>query len=62
MTNKEKEAYRQALLDVLAGLPGDDNEIIAHNEGKDAEWRAIGHNAALQTVREQIEGLLGKIK
>jgi hypothetical protein len=56
------EAYRQALNDLLTGLPGDDNEIIAHNEGKDAEWRAIGHNTTLKTVRAQIDDLLGKIE
>jgi hypothetical protein len=48
------EARRQALEDVLAGLPGSFNTT--------AEGYNIGYNTALQTVRAQIEELLGKIE
>ena len=57
------EAYRQALEDVLAGLPGDDRPRVPENDTEEA-WMSeyIGHNTALQTVRDQIEGLLSKIE
>jgi hypothetical protein len=54
-TQTATKAYRQALEDVLAGLP-DDKEHLNY----DSDER--GHNTALQTVRAQIEGLLGKIE
>ena len=53
------EAYRQALEDVLAGLPEDFDH--AGEQGNAPQWRN-GHNTALQTVRAQIEELLGKIE
>jgi hypothetical protein len=53
------EAYRQALLDLREGLPGDKKIEI---ELPDTLHRNIGHNTVLQTVRTQIEGLLGKIE
>jgi len=59
------EAYRQALEDVLAGLP-EEKKLEAYL-GEDPERKLncgfkIGHNTALQTIRAQIEGLLGKIE
>jgi hypothetical protein len=53
------EAYRQALEDVLAGLPGDDTIAYGYEKGR---VKQKAHNTALQTVRAQIEGLLGNIK
>jgi len=60
-------AYRQALQDVLAGLPEEklyqtirayDEYVNGFTEGEtNSEY-----NTALQTVRAQIEGLLGKIE
>jgi soluble cytochrome b562 len=54
------EAYRQALEDVLAGLPGEKEKVYTD----DFEMRNYknGHNALLQTIRAQIEELLGKIE
>jgi hypothetical protein len=51
------EAYRQALLDVLAGLPEPSNPRGPWESGS-----SDGHNTALQTVRAQIEGLLNNTK
>jgi hypothetical protein len=53
------EAYRQALEDVLAGLPEEDTVAYGYESGR-AKKKA--HNTALQTVRAQIEGLLGNTK
>jgi hypothetical protein len=50
------EAYRQALEDVLAGLPEPSNPRGPWESGS-----SDGYNTALQTVRAQIEVLLGKI-
>jgi hypothetical protein len=52
-------SYRQALEDVLAGLPEEDTIAYGYESGR-AKKKA--HNIALQTVRAQIEGLLGNIK
>jgi hypothetical protein len=62
------EAYRQALLDLLAGLPGEVSvylEAYIHmtdRELRDEEMRVFGMNYRLQTIRAQIEELLGKIE
>jgi hypothetical protein len=53
-TQTATEAYRQALQDVLARLPGDKEHL-----NYDSDER--GHNTTLQTVRAQIDDLLGKI-
>ena len=55
------EAYRQALLDLRAGLPLKLSNEVAHRYPNDYAFE-IGHDTALQTVRAQIEGLLGKIE
>jgi len=67
--NLANEAYRQALEDVLAGLPEEDN---AYERRKTCDCSLLpdppfcrhtqGENDALQTVRAQIEELLGKIE
>jgi hypothetical protein len=68
VTTLQKEAYRQALEDVLAGLPGEvsvypDAHIhMTDRELRDEEMRVFGMNYRLKTVRAQIEGLLGNIK
>jgi len=65
-TQTATEAYRQALLDLREGLPGEieiDNFKFVGNEQEVIEvQREMGHNTALQTVRAQIEELLGKIE
>jgi protoporphyrinogen oxidase len=56
-----RRTYRKALEDVLAGLPKErtvDFEMKTRNPNP---AYAKGHNTALQTVRAQIEELLGKI-
>ena len=50
-------SYRQALNDLLAGLPEPSNPRGPWESGS-----SDGYNTALQTVRAQIEGLLGKIE
>jgi len=57
--NLATEAYRQALLDLREGLPEDDT---TEYRGQRRKLITEGHNTALQTVRAQIEGLLGKIE
>jgi hypothetical protein len=62
-------AYRQALEDVLAGLPGDKEltdcgrcnacDVMMTCTTMEANR---DHNTTLQTVRAQIEGLLSKIE
>jgi len=67
-TQTATEAYRQALEDVLAGLPGEVSVYLhAHHhmtdrELRDEEMRVFGMNYRLKTVRAQIEGLLSKIE
>jgi hypothetical protein len=56
-----KAMYKKALEDVLAGLPLKLSNEVAHRYPDDYAFE-IGHNTALQTVRAQIEGLLGKIE
>jgi len=51
------EAYRQALEDVLAGLPDDKQDGDDGMTGVGAD----GYNTALQNIRAQIEGLLSAI-
>ena len=60
------EVYRQALLDLQAGLP---ERLTERNLAKvsdeyifETEGECIAHNTVLQTVRAQIEELLGKIE
>jgi hypothetical protein len=63
------EAYRQALEDVLAGLP-EDVELSDCGSCNACDVMMTcttmeanrSHNTALKTVRAQIEGLLGKIE
>ena len=52
-TQTATEAYRQALEDVLAGLPEDKLPWGDEDE--------VSYNQALQTVRAQIDDLLSKI-
>ena len=49
---------RQTLLDVLAGLPEEKQDGDDGMTGVGADV----HNTTIQTVRAQIEGLLGKIE
>jgi hypothetical protein len=56
-TQTTTEAYRQALEDILAGLPEPSNPRGPWESGS-----SDGYNTALQTVRAQIEGLLGNTK
>jgi len=58
ITQTATEAYRQALEDVLAGLPPNIEVSEFHPGSEQSE----SINTALQTVRAQIEGLLNKIK
>jgi hypothetical protein len=61
ITQTATEAYRQALEDVLAGLPGDEDLTPFDNDPlHPVRTQKFGHNTALQTIRAQIEGLLGK--
>jgi hypothetical protein len=62
ITQTATEAYRQALEDVLAGLPVE-RELWAVDDNGDKIFllECKYHNSALQTVRSQIEELLGKI-
>jgi hypothetical protein len=59
ITQTATEAYRQALEDVLAGLPEEDTVAYGYESGR-AKKKA--HNTALQTVRAQIEELLDNKK
>jgi hypothetical protein len=53
-------SYRQALLDLREGLPGDEDENVTFP--RNSKYYANGHNTALQTVRAKIEELLSKIE
>jgi hypothetical protein len=66
VTQLQKEAYRQALEDVLTGLFEEkpSETIRAYDEygnGFVVGKTNSGHNIALKTVQAQIEGLLGNI-
>jgi len=57
-----KEAYRQALLDLLQSMEGMDEDGETPLGSQELHETEMAWNTALQTVRAQIEGLLGKIE